>query len=87
MVIRCARGYPDVNEPGSNYIWSDLARHGKSLYHFGEFISTVFCASPDMAPEDTAPTEGTPEPEPAKCGSHGNIRHGRGYSAELWRWQ
>lgn len=34
---------PDVAEPESGYLWGDLARHGKSLYHFGEFISSTFC--------------------------------------------
>ena len=34
---------PDVNEPASGYLWGDLAAHGKSYYHFGEFISTTFC--------------------------------------------
>ena len=34
---------PDVDEPASGYIWGDLARHGKTYYHFGEFISTTFC--------------------------------------------
>jgi DNA-binding beta-propeller fold protein YncE len=34
---------PDVNEPASGYLWGNLAAHGKTYYHFGEFISTVFC--------------------------------------------
>ena len=34
---------PDVNEPTSGYLWGNLAAHGKTYYHFGEFISTVFC--------------------------------------------
>ena len=34
---------PDVNEPASGYLWGDLAAHGKTYYHFGEFISTMFC--------------------------------------------
>jgi len=34
---------PDVNEPMSGYLWGNLAAHGKSYYHFGEFIATVFC--------------------------------------------
>jgi DNA-binding beta-propeller fold protein YncE len=44
-----AEGYPllqkipDVNEPLSGYIWGNLAAHGKTYYHFGEFISTTFC--------------------------------------------
>jgi DNA-binding beta-propeller fold protein YncE len=34
---------PDVNEPASGYLWGDLAAHGKTYYHFGEFIATTFC--------------------------------------------
>jgi DNA-binding beta-propeller fold protein YncE len=34
---------PDVNEPASGYLWGDLAAHGKTLYHFGEYISSTFC--------------------------------------------
>ncbi|MGA9671958.1 MAG: bifunctional YncE family protein/alkaline phosphatase family protein [Terracidiphilus sp.] len=46
---------PDVNEPASGYLWGDLASHGKSYYHFGEFISTTFCnekrvSDPQMGP-------------------------------------
>ncbi|MGD0890019.1 MAG: beta-propeller fold lactonase family protein [Terracidiphilus sp.] len=46
---------PDVNEPSSGYLWGDLAAHGKSYYHFGEFISTTFCnearvSDPKMGP-------------------------------------
>ena len=44
-----ADGYPleqkiaDVNEPQSGYLWGNLAAHGKTLYHFGEYISSTFC--------------------------------------------
>jgi hypothetical protein len=44
-----AQGYPllqkipDVNEPASGYLWGNMARHGKTYYHFGEFISSTFC--------------------------------------------
>ena len=34
---------PDVNEPTSGYLWGNLASHGKSYYHFGEYISSTFC--------------------------------------------
>ena len=34
---------PDVNEPASGYLWGNLASHGKTLYHFGEYISSTFC--------------------------------------------
>src|SRR6185437_2535299 len=35
---------PDVNEPSSGYLWGDLAAHGKTLYHFAEYISSTFCS-------------------------------------------
>ena len=44
-----ANGYPmlqhipDVNEPASRYLWTNLAAHHVSLLHFGEYISSVFC--------------------------------------------
>jgi DNA-binding beta-propeller fold protein YncE len=44
-----AQGYPilqkipDVNEPNSGYLWGNLARHDKTYYHFGEYISSTFC--------------------------------------------
>ncbi len=57
---------PDVNEPESSYLWTNLARHGKSLYHFGEFISTRFCGEERPLPR-RSPLEGTPEPETLHC--------------------
>jgi DNA-binding beta-propeller fold protein YncE len=53
---------PDIDEPESGYLWTDLARHGKSLYHFAEFISTKFCDDSGEAPKDQSPLQGTPEP-------------------------
>jgi DNA-binding beta-propeller fold protein YncE len=46
---------PDVNEPASGYLWGNLAAHGKTYYHFGEFIATTFCdevktANPKQGP-------------------------------------
>ncbi len=40
---------PDVNEPASGYLWGDLAAHGKSYYHFGEYISSTFCGQEAVA--------------------------------------
>jgi hypothetical protein len=50
-----AEGYPllqkipDVNEPASGYLWGNLAAHGKSYYHFGEYISSTFCDEAKVA--------------------------------------
>ena len=70
-----AEGISDVNEPDSSYLWSDLARHGKSLYHFGEFVSTKFCDDSGEAPKDPSPLNGTPEPAPRHC-VHGAVHPG-----------
>jgi DNA-binding beta-propeller fold protein YncE len=40
---------PDVNEPSSGYLWGNLAANGKTYYHFGEFISSTFCAQHSVA--------------------------------------
>jgi DNA-binding beta-propeller fold protein YncE len=53
---------PDINEPASGYLWTDLAKHGKTLYHFGEYVSTKFCDDSGEAPKEKSPLEGTPEP-------------------------
>ncbi|MFZ0304656.1 MAG: bifunctional YncE family protein/alkaline phosphatase family protein [Terracidiphilus sp.] len=61
-----ANGYPllqkipDVDEPASGYLWGDLASHGKTYYHFAEFISSTFCnetavADPKLGPVLTGP--------------------------------
>ncbi len=57
---------PDVNEPQSSYLWTNLARHHKTYFHFAEYIATHFCGSGEPAPRQS-PTEGTPEPEREKC--------------------
>ena len=50
-----AEGYPlqqnipDVNEPASGYIWGNLASHGKTYYHFAEYISSTFCGQEAVA--------------------------------------
>jgi DNA-binding beta-propeller fold protein YncE len=40
---------PDVNQPASGYLWGNLAAHGKTYYHFGEYISSTFCDQPAVA--------------------------------------
>jgi DNA-binding beta-propeller fold protein YncE len=69
---------PDVNEPASGYLWGDLAAHGKSYYHFGEFISSTFCNQEAVADSTLGPMLAGPkcarkaippgEPLPAEWG-------------------
>jgi DNA-binding beta-propeller fold protein YncE len=56
-----AEGYPllenipDVDEPGSGYLWGNLAAHNKTYYHFGEFISSTFCNEKGVADPKLGP--------------------------------
>jgi len=59
-----AQGLPDVNEPATGYLWGNIARHGLSYRHYGEFVSTRWCnAHAGMA----SPREGTPTDEGKPC--------------------
>jgi hypothetical protein len=77
---------PDVNEPSSGYLWGNLARHGKTYYHFGEYISSKFCDTKATV----NPQEG-PMWEGQSC-AHPAIRPGETIPAEWgggvnkWPW-
>ena len=58
---------PDVNEPVSGYLWGDLASHGKTLYHFGEYIASTFCNEKKTVTAPVAPEEGPVLPGHAAC--------------------
>jgi DNA-binding beta-propeller fold protein YncE len=49
---------PDVNEPANGYLWGDLASHAKTYYHFGEYISSIFCTEKTLEHMPTNPQEG-----------------------------
>ncbi len=75
-----AEGISDVDEPASGYLWTNLAKHGKSLLHFGEYISTEFCSDKPAAPKDRSPLLGTPEAESRSCPKN-SIRKGEAIPA------
>lgn len=66
-----ANGYPllqkipDVNEPASGYLWTNLAKHHKTYYHFGEYISTIFCTDAAASNLPSNPQEGPQMPSQA----------------------
>ena len=63
--IPLLQGIPDVNEPGTGYLWANLASHRLTYRHYGEFVSTSWC---DKGGEGAPPGEaGTPLPPPGKC--------------------
>ena len=87
-----AEGYPlrqnipDVNEPASGYIWGDLAKHGKTYYHFGEYVSSTFCGQAEVADSTLGAMLHGP-----KC-AHGSIQPGEalpagwGGGVNKWPW-
>ena len=87
-----AEGYPllqkipDVNEPASGYLWGNMARHGKTYYHFGEFIASDFCDAKMSAGSWEGPVL-----EGSHC-AHGAILPGEaipeewGGGTNKWKW-
>jgi DNA-binding beta-propeller fold protein YncE len=55
---------PDVNEPETGYLWGNLARHGLSYRHYGEYVATIWCGQKETA---TSPRMGTPEEPEEPC--------------------
>ena len=94
-----ANGYPllqhiaDVNEPASKYLWSNFAAHGKSIYHFGEYISSVFCGEhrATTPPRAADPRQGAMSGSETVC-SPASIKPGEPIPAEWgggvnrWPW-
>ena len=91
-----ANGYPllqhipDVNEPTSGYLWTNMAAHGKTVYHFAEYINSIFCGD-KSAPRSTDPTQGAMSGSVTACPSD-TIKPGEALPAEwgggtnLWPW-
>jgi hypothetical protein len=85
---------PDVEEPQSSYIWTDMAAHGRSVYHFAEYISSTFCTEkgdPYPAANTMDPQQGAMSGESSPC-AQPFIRPGQdlpeawGGGKNLWAW-
>jgi YVTN family beta-propeller protein len=66
------QGQPDVNEPGTGYIWTNVARHGLTHRNYGEYVDTHWC---DMPPGGNCAQKSIHpgEPLPANVGQpHGS---------------
>ena len=58
------QGIADVDEPGTGYIWADVARHGLTHRNYGEFVASEWCYN---AFRTQSPKAGTPEPLAPGC--------------------
>src|SRR5208282_5159542 len=57
------QGIPDVDDPGSGFLWDNLARSNLTYRIYGEFIAAVWCKSEKV----DSPMQGTPSPSSAAC--------------------
>jgi len=73
-------GQPDLNEPGTGYLWGNLARSSKTYRHYGEFVATRWC---DGFQEDQSGATGSPAPEDKQRCPRTLIKKGEALPATL----
>jgi len=61
--IALEQGIPDVDDPGTGFLWDNLARSGLTYRVYGEFIAAVWCRNEKA----NSPVEGTPSASSAPC--------------------
>ncbi len=61
--IPLEQGIPDVDDPGTGFLWDNLARSGLTYRIYGEFIAAVWCRNEKAQ----SPVEGTPPASSASC--------------------
>lgn len=54
----------DIDDPGSGFLWDNLAKHGLSYRDYGEFVAAQWCNEKRKA---ASPKMGTPSALEAKC--------------------
>ncbi len=57
------QGIPDVDDPGTGFLWDDLAKHNLSYRIYGEFMASTWCKGEKVS----SPKEGTPSPLSGTC--------------------
>jgi len=57
------KGIPDIDDPGTGFLWDNLSKHNLSYRVYGEFIYATWCRSEKVK----SPKEGTPSPNSTLC--------------------
>jgi DNA-binding beta-propeller fold protein YncE len=73
-------GEPDIDDPGTGYLWDNLASHGLTYRDYGEYIAGVWCKAPKQS--GTSPKEGTPSPYSSEC-ERAVVRQGEPLSPDV----
>jgi DNA-binding beta-propeller fold protein YncE len=58
-------GMPDVDEPGTGYLWANADSHGVTHRNYGEYVLTRWCDEPETL--HSAAVAGTPLSGQAQC--------------------
>jgi hypothetical protein len=82
---------PDVTEPASGYLWSNMVAHGKTIYHFAEYISSIFCTDEALPKRTNIPSEGAMSGSETDCTSPAfkpgdALPEAWGGGVNLWPW-
>ncbi|MGC2245314.1 MAG: phosphoesterase [Terriglobales bacterium] len=72
------QGIPDVDDPGTGYLWDNLAKNHFSYRIYGEMMALTLCKE-DRA---SSPMEGTPSGVAGECASP-DIKHGEPLPANV----
>ena len=62
-------GEPDIDDPGTGYLWDNLASHGLTYRDYGEYIAGVWCKAAKKS--GASPQEGTPSRTVRSATAHG----------------
>ncbi len=79
-VLPVSEGIPDVNEPSTGYLFNNVARHGKTYRHYGEYIETRWCE--DLEQNYTPAATGAPKGQVPKC-ERSDIKPGEDLPAQM----
>jgi len=55
---------PDIDDPGTGYLWDNVAHHGLTYRDYGEFVNAEWCNKTRKA---ASPKQGTPSAQEAVC--------------------
>ena len=72
---------PDIDDPGTGFLWDNLARNHVSFRDYGEFVNAEWCNEKVKA---ASPKQGTPSGQEAEMSAHGR-EAGRHVAAECRR--
>ncbi len=63
---------PDIDDPGTGFLWDNVAHHGLTYRDYGEFVNAAWCNKTRKA---SSPKQGTPSAQEVPC-PRTELQHG-----------